>query len=73
MRRAFLTIQGILAISAAAALAVWAGSASLFINYPSISPNGDGVRDEMTVTANLSSPVDTLIVTVRGQDIARCI
>ena len=67
MRRAFLTIQGILAISAAAALTVLAGSATLFINFPSISPDGDGIKDEMTVTAHLSSPVDTLIITVRDR------
>jgi flagellar hook assembly protein FlgD len=64
VRRAVLTIQGILVITAAVSLAIWAGSASLFINFPSISPDGDGVKDEMTVTANLSSPVDTLIITV---------
>ncbi len=64
MRRAILTIQGILIVTA---LAVWAGSASLFINFPSISPNGDGVKDEMTVTASLSSPVDTLIITIEDE------
>lgn len=67
VRRAFLTIQGILVISAAVSLAIWAGSASLFINFPSISPNGDGVKDEMTVTAYLSSPVDILIITVEDR------
>lgn len=67
MRRVFLTIRAILVITAAAALTVWAGSASLFINFPSISPNGDGIQDEMTATAYLSSPVDTLIVTVEDR------
>ena len=67
MRRMIMTIQGILAISAAAALAVWAGSATLFINFPSISPDGNGIKDEMTVSVDLSSQVDTLIVTVRDK------
>ena len=67
VRRTIRTIHAILAVSAAAALATWAGSASLFINFPSISPNGDGIRDEMTVTVNLSSQVDTLIVTIRDK------
>jgi len=64
VRRAILIIQGILPV---AAVAVWAGSASLFINFPSISPDGDGVKDEMTVTASLSSLVDTLIITVEDR------
>jgi flagellar hook assembly protein FlgD len=67
VRRTLLTIQGILVISAWAALAVWAGSAVLFINFPSISPNGDGVQDEMTVTAKLSTAVDRLIITVEDK------
>ncbi len=67
VRRTIRTIHAILAISSAAVLAAWAGSASLFINFPSISPDGDGVRDEMTVTVNLSAQVDTLIVTVRDK------
>ena len=64
MRRAILTIQGILAV---AALAVMAGSATLFINFPSISPNGDGVQDEMTVSTNLSAAVDTLFITINDK------
>jgi flagellar hook assembly protein FlgD len=67
VRRRIRTIHALLAISAAAAVAAWAGSASIFINYPSISPDGDGVRDEMTVTVTLSSQVDTLLVTVRDK------
>jgi flagellar hook assembly protein FlgD len=57
-----LTLTG--AVLSAASIAVLAGSASVFINYPSISPNGDGIQDEMIVGVNLSSPVDTLLVTI---------
>jgi len=67
VRRTIRTIHAILVISTAAAIAAWAGSASIFINYPSISPDGDGVRDEMTVLVTLSSRVDTLVVTVRDK------
>ena len=66
MRRMKKTIQGIIVL-AAAATAVWAASASIFINFPSISPNGDGIKDEMTVSVHLSSMVDTLLVTIEDK------
>jgi flagellar hook assembly protein FlgD len=67
VRGATGTILTILAFTIAASPALTDGIASLLINFPSISPNGNGVQDEMTVTVELSSPVDTLIVTVADQ------
>ena len=67
MRGLKSTVCIILAVSAAAALSLFAGSATLFINYPTISPNGDGIRDGMTVLVTLSDPVDTLTVDIRDK------
>jgi hypothetical protein len=67
LRRAAMTIPGILALCAAAAVAVWAAGATLLINFPSISPDGDGIKDEMTVSVDLSSQSDTLIVIIKDK------
>lgn len=55
-------IVGLAALLAAAQ--VWSVSASVFINYPSISPDGDGVQDFMSIVITLSAPVDSLVVTI---------
>ncbi|MBN1164448.1 MAG: hypothetical protein JXB45_07700, partial [Candidatus Krumholzibacteriota bacterium] len=41
-----------------------AGEVTLLINYPSISPNGDGVKDFLTATLIVDQPLDTLAVTM---------
>ena len=56
------SILGLAALLTAGA--VWAGSASVFISYPSISPNGDGVQDQMSIVITLSGAVDSLVVTI---------
>ncbi|MCK4537886.1 MAG: hypothetical protein KAV42_03705 [Candidatus Krumholzibacteria bacterium] len=43
---------------------VEAGQVTLIINFPSISPNDDGVKDSMTAAMTLAGAVDTLLVTI---------
>ncbi len=43
-----------------------AGDVTLLVNYPSISPNGDGVKDYLTVIMTLAVEVDTLAVTIEN-------
>ncbi|MBN2183797.1 MAG: hypothetical protein JW746_00565 [Candidatus Krumholzibacteriota bacterium] len=43
---------------------VCAGEAVLIVNFPSISPNGDGIKDALSATIILAGPVDSLILTI---------
>ena len=59
------------ALPAAAALtaagACAAAAAGILIDFPSISPDGDGVKDSMTVTIELGAALDTLMLTVEDK------
>jgi flagellar hook assembly protein FlgD len=59
-----LTLTALLLVISAG---VPAAGASLFINYPSISPNGDGVKDFMTITVSLTESADTLLMTIEDR------
>ncbi|MBU8921881.1 MAG: hypothetical protein KOO63_08680 [Bacteroidales bacterium] len=43
-----------------------AGQVTLIINFPSISPNDDGVKDSMIASLILAGGVDTLLVTIEN-------
>ncbi len=55
------------AAALAAAGLLCAAEADIVIDYPSISPDGDGVKDSMTVTVELESGADTLALTVEDK------
>jgi flagellar hook assembly protein FlgD len=65
MRTSAGLVYAIIVLSAFfAASPAWADGASVFINYPSISPDGDGSQDFMSIVVTLTGDVDSLVVTI---------
>lgn len=62
--RAVCIVAAALAAAVLASGGAWAQNASIFVNFPSISPNGDGVQDMMSIVVTLSAGVDTLALTI---------
>ncbi|MBN2070305.1 MAG: hypothetical protein JW814_02520 [Candidatus Krumholzibacteriota bacterium] len=58
---AYIFLAAALALSAAPAVA---GESTLIINFPSISPDGDGTQDELSATLIVATEIDSLILTV---------
>lgn len=61
IRRLFICVALLLVVPSAG---LSAGEVTLIINHPSISPNGDGVKDFLSVSMIVASDIDTLAVTI---------
>ncbi len=66
LRSWITTISIIFLILQAFFTPVSAGLVTLVINFPSISPDDDGVKDSMIASMTLAGDVDTLLVTIEN-------
>ncbi len=63
-KKAFLPLFAILFAAVSLPGPACAGEAVLIINFPSISPNGDGIKDDLSASMILAGPVDSLVLTI---------